>query len=487
MYQEALRIEHVTITKNNYFILKDFSLTLETGESLCLLGITNTGKSALVHLLSGTIIPDTGTIYLESLKVPVIDPKTSGIYILSNNELIPDMSIAENFYIALPSKTPFYQKKKSIKKTQELLQLFQIGLPPEKKIRELTIPERNILSILRAYCSGKKIIVIDNVLDRYAVPDFERLKNMLTILKSMGLSFILTTRNEEACQLLGDRGALLCNGFIYKYFNPRTFHASESINRLLGNAPFGKQTIAHKPNSDQYYTLSIPDQNTPGKSLTLSAPQGSITGCVDFNSQIHLLFQDLLNAPFSFKEPMRLDTYGKSVRFHSINQAFQNNIGFAFDTIDHKQLFSCFSIEENVTLQFLARTRGRIVRRFSNAQNQVLFSDVFSNYLKDTPGFLHSRHYTLMRSLLARQEVLICLMSFAQTDDATKANIFYILDEIARSGTTIFLFSKDFSIISPCCDQINVIDDFIVKRSWDSRDKYDLTSDVHKFINDIGH
>ena len=83
-----LKIENLTVSVNNKKILKDFSLDIEDGKIVGLMGPNGTGKSTICKVIMGdpNYIVESGTIKYNGedlLSLPVNERSKRGIYLVS--------------------------------------------------------------------------------------------------------------------------------------------------------------------------------------------------------------------------------------------------------------------------------------------------------------------------------------------------------------------------------------------------------------------
>src|SRR5690348_13857944 len=65
-----LTLNKISIAFGNEELLSDASLTLESGERVCLIGRNGAGKSTLLKIIEGRQLPDSGTLYRDpNLKI----------------------------------------------------------------------------------------------------------------------------------------------------------------------------------------------------------------------------------------------------------------------------------------------------------------------------------------------------------------------------------------------------------------------------------
>src|ERR687897_1015106 len=61
----VVALDHLSMAYGHLPLLDDANLLIEAGERLCVLGRNGTGKSTLLQIIGGTVIPDAGTVWRQ--------------------------------------------------------------------------------------------------------------------------------------------------------------------------------------------------------------------------------------------------------------------------------------------------------------------------------------------------------------------------------------------------------------------------------------
>src|SRR3990167_7347228 len=83
-------------------VLHDLNFTIEEGEFICVLGPSGCGKSTLISLIAGLEFPDTGEVFVDSLKVE--GPSSDRLVVFQEAALFPWLSVLENVEFGLKIK-----------------------------------------------------------------------------------------------------------------------------------------------------------------------------------------------------------------------------------------------------------------------------------------------------------------------------------------------------------------------------------------------
>src|ERR1700704_5509709 len=131
MAPPAIEFRHVSFARPGAPpVLDHFSLTVETGDVLALVGRSGAGKSTLLKLVNRLLLPDAGAVLVEGRDTRGWDPialRRRVGYVLQDVGLFPHMSVADN--IAVVPRLSGWEDARVTARVRELLEL--IGLPAE--------------------------------------------------------------------------------------------------------------------------------------------------------------------------------------------------------------------------------------------------------------------------------------------------------------------------------------------------------------------
>src|SRR5258707_2458969 len=112
-------------------VLDHFSLTVDTGDVLALVGRSGAGKTTLLKLVNRLLLPDEGAVLVEGRDTRVWEPirlRRRVGYVLQDVGLFPHMSVADN--VAVVPRLEAWAPDRVATRTHELLEL--VGLPPQQ-------------------------------------------------------------------------------------------------------------------------------------------------------------------------------------------------------------------------------------------------------------------------------------------------------------------------------------------------------------------
>src|SRR6185312_2722540 len=112
-------------------VLDAFSLTVEAGEVLALVGRSGAGKSTLLKLINRLLEPDRGAVIVEGRDTRAWDPiqlRRRVGYVLQEVGLFPHMTIGDN--VAVVPQLERWPRERIAARVDELLEL--VGLPAQQ-------------------------------------------------------------------------------------------------------------------------------------------------------------------------------------------------------------------------------------------------------------------------------------------------------------------------------------------------------------------
>ena len=158
MTLHAIKLDGVEKSFGAVRALAGVDLVVSAGECLGLVGHNGAGKSTLMHVLTGNLSPDTGSITVGGVTISgewsAAASQSAGIRcVFQELSLCPNLSVAENARIMhRPLKGFGWKKRASELIRAKLDEIFPShGIDPDDEIADLPIGKRQMAEIARAF------------------------------------------------------------------------------------------------------------------------------------------------------------------------------------------------------------------------------------------------------------------------------------------------------------------------------------------------
>jgi rhamnose transport system ATP-binding protein len=198
--------------------LNEVSFSLEPGEVHALLGENGAGKSTLIKVITGAHAPDDGLIEIDGHPVEALSParaRALGIgCIYQQPALFPDLTVAENIALRLESASPVKRVRWAARHAQakELLHKLGAEIDPAAEVRQLSMPDQQLVEIACALGSGARIVVMDEPTSSLTQKEQHLLFAVVRGLRAHGAGVIYISHRLEEIFALADRVTVLRDG-----------------------------------------------------------------------------------------------------------------------------------------------------------------------------------------------------------------------------------------------------------------------------------
>ena len=204
----SLIISHLSVygvnnenSKEKSILIDDFSVTVDKGTVLTLMGPSGSGKSTLLSIIAGFVSPDfnyTGQLLLEQKSLFSIKPENRNIGILFQDDLLfPHLTICENLMIALPNMIKGKQRRDMALKALSKINLQHLA---DRAPEQISGGQKARIGVLRLLLAEPKAVLLDepfSKLDKSLRSEFRDW--LFAELKKRNLPTILVTHDSEDC------------------------------------------------------------------------------------------------------------------------------------------------------------------------------------------------------------------------------------------------------------------------------------------------
>jgi len=163
---EALRFADVWIGFDEGPILRGLSFSLETGETLVLLGETGTGKTLTLKLAAGLLRPDSGTVRALGQEISakserdLLHFRRQVGFVFQEGALFDSLTVGEN--VAYRLEEDRVPAEEIAPRVQEVLRFVELEHTGERLPSELSGGMRRRVSIARALIGRPPIVLYDS-------------------------------------------------------------------------------------------------------------------------------------------------------------------------------------------------------------------------------------------------------------------------------------------------------------------------------------
>lgn len=457
--------------------LSGVSFSIYPGEVLALVGENGAGKSTLMRILEGVFPADEGGVLVDGARRSFAQPRDAhqaGIRVIHQEpEIVPDMTVAENIFIGeLPRRLGGLVDWAALSaQTVEILSTFQMQheLPPRRKCDGLGPAQRQMIEIMRAVHAGGRLIAFDEPTSSLTKEETRALFTIIRQLSAGGVSVIYISHRLNEITELADRLVVLRDGRLVAEQSARGVSVDEITKKMIGrdlDTLFSRS--AHTPGRD---VLSVRDLTTDHvRDVTFSLRAGEVLG---IGGLVGAGRTELARGVFGVDRRLSgtVTVDGVPVRPDDPAAAIRAGIGLAPEDRKEEALLLMRSILDNIALCVPDRVSrfGLFDRRKAEAVMQeaargLAIKAPGSHTLVSSLSGGNQQKVVLARWLARRPKVLILDEPTRGIDVGAKAEIYDVIDRLARQGMGLIVISSEMPELIGLADRLLVLSGGVITR-----------------------
>ena len=450
--------------------VNNVDLEVDRGEVLALIGENGAGKSTLIKILAGALQAESGKILIEGKEVHIQTPREGlnlGISVIYQElNYMNEMSIAENMLLdQLPkqgkSKILDYTalKKKSME-IQELIGLEKYD--PMTNLIDLTVGEKQLIEIGKAYARNAKIIVMDEPTSALTLEEVDKLFLIIQKLKKNNVGIIYISHKMDEIMEISDRVEVMRDGC--EVFEAKTADVTKDdlITKMVGREitemyPSGNRIIGKE-------ILQVKDlYNKHISDISFTLHEGEIIGLYGL---MGCGTDDIMKCIYGAEEYGKGDIFvnGKKTNINSPRDGIQNGMAYVPAERKTEGLILKQSIKSNIVISSI----GNFMKKFrmdKKAEEEA--AEKWAKRLKvKAPGIEtevaqlsggNQQKVILAKCMLTHPKILILNEPTKGIDVGAKAEIYKLMEEICKQRVGIVFMSSEMPEVMNMADKIIVV------------------------------
>lgn len=198
--------------------IQDVTMDLPAGVITTLVGPNGAGKTTLFNLITGHLVPTSGTVHWLGQPLKGIEPwriaRMGIVRTFQDLRLFSHMTVEENIMSVMERSSWLWQGGRATaeKRVNEILAETQLTEKRTERAVDLAYAERKFLSLARIMASEAKLWLLDEPASGLDPRSFERFVALLRDYASRGITICIIEHNLDIVIKLSDRVAFLDQG-----------------------------------------------------------------------------------------------------------------------------------------------------------------------------------------------------------------------------------------------------------------------------------
>lgn len=461
----VLKLNNITKRYPGVVALDKVSFDLREGEVHAIVGENGAGKSTLIKCLCGAITPEEGTIEIDGQTYNSMTPKLSrehGVEVVYQElNLIDGLTVAEN--VCFGAKYGKLVNFKLItKKTEEVFKSLNVHIDPKKLVLALSTAQQQLVEIAKSVSKDVKILILDEPTAPLTAEDVDILFDIIRMLKKKGVSIVYISHRMDEIFQITDRVTIMRDGQYVKTLNTAETNRDELIKYMVGRELKDiypkREEVKSEPMLELVNVCGNGDTD-----INIHVNKGEIVGLAGLVGAGRTELARMIFGADKMKSgTIKLD--GQEVKVTSPGEAIKLGIGLIPEDRKRQGALLEFGIDWNIALTHLPDiSKGLVVddKKVADQANEFIeklkIKTPFKNQLVRNLSGGNQQKVVLARTLVNDSKLIIFDEPTRGIDVGARAEIYALLDDLAKQGKGILMISSDMEELIGMSDRIYAI------------------------------
>ena len=462
-----LTLKNITKEFPGVKALDDVTINIERGTIHGLVGENGAGKSTLIKVLAGIYQPNKGEIILDGKPCRFnspIEARRAGISVVHQEiKLAEPLSVAENMFLGnVQLKNGLVDWKGMRRRAWEIVEDLGMDIDINAQVSSLTVAKKQIVEIMHAINNNSRILIMDEPSAVLTDRELEVMFRIVKQLRDKGITIIYISHRLDEIFGLCSNVSVLRDGCHIDTIPVASVDRQGLINMMVGRE------------MGQEYPKEV--GNVGGTILEVKNLSRGILQDISFEVKSGEVFgisglvgagrTELARAILGIDKPESGEVYvrGKKVHYRTFADAIRDGLGLIPEDRKIQGLVQIMSVKRNTTLVNMKRVlRAGVI---SSSLEEKLSKEYADKLHVVTPSMETEVQYlsggnqqkvVIAKWLFQNSEILFLDEPTRGIDVGAKAEIYRLINRMAKEGKTIIMISSEMPELLGMCDRIMVM------------------------------
>ena len=198
--------------------LSNINIHIDKGEFVFIVGPSGAGKSTFVKILTHELVPETGSVIVNNIKINKLKPSKVPYYrrslgiVFQDFRLLSEKTVFEN--IAFVLRVTGTKSKDIKERVNKVLDLVGLRGKEKELPSKLSGGEQQRVAIARALVNQPTLLIADEPTGNLDPKTSEEIMKLFTEIKHMGTTIIMVTHNKDLVNAMHKRVVNIEEGHI---------------------------------------------------------------------------------------------------------------------------------------------------------------------------------------------------------------------------------------------------------------------------------
>lgn len=462
-----LTLKNITKEFPGVKALDDVTINIERGTIHGLVGENGAGKSTLIKVLAGIYQTNKGEIILDGKPCRFnspIEARRAGISVVHQEiKLAEPLSVAENMFLGnVQLKNGLVDWKGMRRRAREIVEDLGMDIDINAQVSSLTVAKKQIVEIMHAINNNSRILIMDEPSAVLTDRELEVMFRIVKQLRDKGITIIYISHRLDEIFGLCSNVSVLRDGRHIDTIPVASVDRQGLINMMVGRE------------MGQEYPKEV--GNVGGTILEVKNLSRGILRDISFEVKSGEVFgisglvgagrTELARAILGIDKPESGEVYvrGKKVHYRTFADAIRDGLGLIPEDRKLQGLVQIMSVKRNTTLVNMKRVLHAGV--ISSSLEEKLSKEYANKLHVVTPSMETEVQYlsggnqqkvVIAKWLFQNSEILFLDEPTRGIDVGAKAEIYRLINRMAKEGKTIIMISSEMPELLGMCDRIMVM------------------------------